>query len=204
VYFLTRSPRYFFDLNTIRERRQPDEQSVTRTVSSSYPPREAVPSLNGGSTPRVDLNQGLSAMKAAGRDTHPLGKNPGDVWSLPTANYRGAHFATFPPELIRRPLLATCPERVCTRCGTPWHYAEQRIDGRRLAIGRLRPACDCRADWRPGVVLDPFLGTGTVALAAEAYGRDWLGIELNPGYAALAESRIAKHRAAAPPIANST
>lgn len=199
VYFLTRSPRYFFDLNAIREFHRPDEKQPIRTASSSYPPKAAVPTLNGGSTPRVDLNRGLSAMKAAGRDTHPLGKNPGDVWWLTTANYRGAHFATFPPELIRRPLLATCPERVCVRCDTPWRRAEQVIDGRRLAIGSLRPICNCRAAWQPGVVLDPFMGSGTVALAAEEHSRDWLGIELNPAYAAPAETRIAKRREAAEP-----
>jgi site-specific DNA-methyltransferase (adenine-specific) len=43
-------------------------------------------------------------------------------------------------------------------------------------------------------VLDPFIGSGTVAIAAETHGRDWLGIELNPDYAALAEQRIAEWR----------
>lgn len=28
---------------------------------------------------------------------HPYGKNPGDVWTLPTAAFKGAHFAVFPP-----------------------------------------------------------------------------------------------------------
>jgi site-specific DNA-methyltransferase (adenine-specific) len=134
-------------------------------------------------------------MKAAGRERHPLGKNPGDVWSLATASYRGAHFATFPIELIRRPLLATCPERLCAACSAPWQRARQVIDGRALATGPLRPACDCRTGWRPGVVLDPFMGSGTVALAAEQHRRDWVGIELNPDYAALAEQRLAAWRA---------
>ena len=46
----------------------------------------------------------------------------------------------------------------------------------------------------PGVVLDPFMGSGTVAIAAEQLGRDWLGIELNPAYAQLARERIANAR----------
>jgi DNA modification methylase len=203
IYFLTRSARYFFDLDAIRDAGPGDGKRLPHTISRSYPPRSAVPRLHHGTTPRVDLNQGLAAMKAAGRDTHPLGKNPGDVWTMPTANYRGAHFATFPLELIRRPLLATCPERVCVRCGAPWEHAEREIDGRMLSIGGLQPACTCRADWRPGVVLDPFMGAGTVAVAAEAHGRDWLGIELNPAYAALAERRIARHRDAAIPTEDS-
>lgn len=194
VYFFTRTPRYHFDLDAIREPVITARPTSRRTVGRAYPPRPAVPSLGNGTAPRIDLNEGLARMKASGQDSHPLGKNPGDLWSIPTASYRGAHFATFPLELVRRPLLATCPERVCTTCGAAWRRASQVIDGRRLAIGSLQAACD-HADWRPGRVLDPFLGSGTVALAAERYGRDWLGIELNPAYAALAEQRLAESRA---------
>ena len=122
------------------------------------------------------------------------------MWAQASGHYRGAHFATFPVELVRRPLLATCPELVCADCGTPWQRATQRLHGRRLATGALRPACDCHGSGnavsQPGVVLDPFLGAGTVALAAEQHGRDWVGIELNPVYAALAERRLADFRAA--------
>ncbi len=40
---------------------------------------------------------------------NPKGKNPGDVWYIPTAPYPESHFATFPLELVRRPILAGCP-----------------------------------------------------------------------------------------------
>ena len=40
------------------------------------------------------------------------------------------------------------------------------------------------------MVLDPFGGSGTVALVAERLGRDAVLCELNPEYAALAERRI--------------
>src|SRR5262249_2518006 len=120
--------------------------------------------------------------------------NPGDCWKLATASYHGAHFATFPIQLIRRPLLSTCPERVCVTCGTPWRRASQVIQGRRLAVGPLRPACP-HTSWRRGRVLDPFLGAGTVAIAAEQHGRDWLGVEINAEYAELAEQRLRDWRA---------
>jgi site-specific DNA-methyltransferase (adenine-specific) len=42
----------------------------------------------------------------------------------------------------------------------------------------------------PGVVLDPFFGTGTVGVVAQRHGRDWVGIELNPAYVQLAEDRL--------------
>ena len=50
--------------------------------------------------------------------------------------------------------------------------------------------CGCQAPARSGVVLDPFFGAGTVALTAQQYGRDWLGIELNPEYVGLASDRL--------------
>ena len=42
-----------------------------------------------------------------------------------------------------------------------------------------------------GIVLDPFLGSGTTALAARRLGRRWIGIELNPAYVTMAEQRLA-------------
>jgi DNA modification methylase len=107
-----------------------------------------------------------------------LGKNPGDVWSIATRGFRGAHFATFPPELVRRPILATCPAVVCTACG----------QGQKVSTGTL--GCDCQAPARRGLVLDPFFGVGTVGLVAQELGRDWLGIELSPAYVRLAEQRL--------------
>ena len=56
-------------------------------------------------------------------------------------------------------------------------------------VGALVP-CGCQASTLPGVVLDPFCGTGTVGAVASGLGRDWIGIELNPDYVALAERRL--------------
>jgi len=43
---------------------------------------------------------------------------------------------------------------------------------------------------KDGVVLDPFMGAGTVGLVAQRLGRSAIGIELNPTYAEIAERRI--------------
>jgi len=47
-------------------------------------------------------------------------------------------------------------------------------------------ACSREGD----IVLDPFLGSGTVAGVAERLNRKWIGIELNPAYADLVPKRI--------------
>ncbi|OLT23162.1 DNA methylase N-4 [Pseudonocardia sp. CNS-139] len=192
VLFLTRQRDYYFDLDAIRVSASTPPRRPGRIVRPLYPPPDAVPYRE--HTPRVDLNHGLAELRASGQESHPLGKNPGDVWHLATAAYRGAHFAVFPADLVARPLLATCPERLCTDCGTPWQRARQRRDGRLLAIGPLQPDCACHTGWVPGVVLDPFMGSGTTAVVAEAHGRDWVGIELNPAYVDLAERRLAAAR----------
>ena len=43
-----------------------------------------------------------------------------------------------------------------------------------------------------GVVLDPFMGSGTTAQVAQNLGRQWIGIELNPDYIALQSARTAQ------------
>ncbi|MEQ3551777.1 site-specific DNA-methyltransferase [Pseudonocardia nematodicida] len=195
VLLLTKRPHYYFDLDAIRVPATTSAVPPNRASTAArphYPPMDAVP--HHGRSPRVDLNRGLASLKAAGLQHHPLGRNPGDVWQFSTASYRGAHFAVFPADLARRPVLAGTPERRCTSCATPWRRAPQRRGTRLLAVGPLRPVCTCRSPWQPGVVLDPFMGTGTVATVAEAADRDWLGIELNPTYGALAWSRIAAAR----------
>ncbi len=84
-------------------------------------------------------------------------RNKRSVWAIATMPYTEAHFATFPPDLIRPPILAGS------------------------AAG--------------DIVLDPFMGAGTTALVAAQYDRRFLGIELNAGYVAMAEKRIAHEMA---------
>lgn len=54
--------------------------------------------------------------------------------------------------------------------------------------------CTCGAETAPGTVLDPFTGSGTTGAVACRLGRNFVGIELNPEYAEMAERRIAPHR----------
>lgn len=62
---------------------------------------------------------------------------------------------------------------------------------RSITLG-FAPICTCGAGTRPGVVLDPFMGSGTTALVARAEGRDFLGCDLNPEYVAICEKRLAE------------
>ncbi len=54
-----------------------------------------------------------------------------------------------------------------------------------------RQSCSCpAAEPRPGVVLDPFAGSGRTLIAASRLNLDGVGIELNPGYVTMAEKLI--------------
>ncbi len=49
--------------------------------------------------------------------------------------------------------------------------------------------------FKDDLVLDPFLGSGSTAIAAAQTGRHYVGYEIDQQYAALAENRIASARA---------
>lgn len=181
VYLFVKRSSYYFDLDAIRE---PLVSSGRRARSGSRTPARELGRLSGS-------RDGLLRLTREGRSGHPLGKNPSDVWRLGSSSYRGAHFATFPAELVRRPILAGCPPMVCTSCGRPWRRSTAPVvyvDGQPQA--RPFVSCGCGAPTRPGLVLDPFGGSGTVAEVARSLGRDWLLIELNPDYARLARTRL--------------
>jgi len=90
LFLFSRSRRYEFDLDAIRE----PQQSLGERHEGRSGYRDEHPSKG-----RINT-----------RTLNPLGGNPGDLWSIPTSPYPGAHFAVFPPELPRRCILAGCPE----------------------------------------------------------------------------------------------
>ena len=94
VFLLTKSPRYWFDLDAIREPAG-DYEGVT------WADRKAAGEpLRRGSRPRMGEMTQFRAAEG--------GKNPGDVWSIPTVPFPGAHFAVFPPAIPERCILAGC------------------------------------------------------------------------------------------------
>jgi DNA modification methylase len=142
------------------------------------------------------------------------------VWNIPTKPYPEAHFATFPPDMITPIIRSSCPEHTCTNCGKPklkqyevtkkgsakdttaymesigssLSHAHTRERGsitpdKRKFIGYI-PQCTCNAPFTPGLVLDPFFGSGTTGLVALQNNRHFIGIELKPEYAKLATDRL--------------
>lgn len=74
------------------------------------------------------------------------------------------------------------PSDVFTRFDTDRHYAAFPVEiARRIILGWCPPE---------GVVLDPFGGSGTVALAAKVLGYDAISMDLSAGYTRLAKWRV--------------
>ncbi|RIS81312.1 DNA-methyltransferase [Mycobacteroides abscessus] len=185
VYVLTKQPAYFFDLDAIRK---PHRTASVKTGPAASTRRETWRGPNGMAA------TGLQVLKAQGIVGHPLGKNPGDVWTIAPGGYRSRHRATFPVALAQRMIAAGCPEARCSRCRLPCKRNVIRALGGTAIRTALAPTCDCSAPHEPGMVLDPFMGSGTTAVAAEHLHRDWVGIELNPEFAHLARTRVAEAR----------
>lgn len=184
IYVFAKQPTYFFDLDAIREPHQ----------SRASKPR-AIPTTTNDAWrgPNADTDRGLNQLKAEGRVGHPLGKNPGDVWRIAPRPVPG-HHAVYPTALALRAVAAGCPESRCSRCRQPWRRSVLRALGGTAVRSALAPSCECTRRSESGLVLDPFMGSGTTAIAAEQLKRHWLGIELNANFAALAEARIAAAR----------
>jgi DNA modification methylase len=135
------------------------------------------------------------------------------VWKIASKPFPEAHFATYPEELCETPIKAGCPEAICQKCGKPrtliietsggtigksWHdHSNDLVDGMtRIDYGSLASAGEepyqrvCNVGFKPGIVLDPFMGAGTTALVALKLNRTFLGVELNQDYIDIANARI--------------
>jgi DNA modification methylase len=141
----------------------------------------------------------------------PEGRNRRCVWRIATQPFQGAHFATFPEKLVEIPIEAGCPRFVCAGCGkrqrnmqrittngrlsTKQHTRNPRSTRQRLSEYRIPTACNhlecaCDGSAQPGVVLDPFCGSGTTGLVAQKLCRRFIGIELNRTYVKMAHQRL--------------
>jgi hypothetical protein len=188
----------YFDLDAVRTPHRRDYSLETKR--------------HGIGPAETNRNHGRDEYTNSGNEA---GAPPLDWWQIPTQPYPGAHYATWPEQLCVTPIKSMCPQRVCTVCGKPSRrivehdYKPDDSGGgsghtdngcgqiaRRLPT-RLAVATetlgwsDCgHNQWRPGLVLDPFAGSGTTLQVATGHGLDAIGIDLDPRNAQLAVDRV--------------
>lgn len=207
IFLLSKSRKYFFDNEAIKE--------PTVTKDNSVRDRDNT-RLNNvtGRTKQQGLKQNDYAMR-----------NKRSVWTVTTKPYKGAHFATFPKDLIEPCIRAGTSEKGhCPECGARWKrmkidtgerrdvevytsdavkdYEEAGVqnpsDTKRRVLESMAkiyefewiPTCECGVEPVPDIVFDPFMGSGTTAQVAIENGRQYMGCELNPSYSELQQERI--------------
>lgn len=119
---------------------------------------------------------------------HPFGKNPGSVWQINTDPFAGqkiTHTSPYPINLIKKVISFSTPLYVCSKCFLP----SAEIYNRNKAKLQL-VKCSCNDEQVKGIVLDPFMGSGTTALASIDLNRDFCGFEINKEYVVEANKRI--------------
>lgn len=103
LFLLAKRPRYFYDPDAIRE------------------PDCGIAAGNGYARPeRISYRDQHGARGQHAHWRPGGGRNRRDVWSITSRPFRGAHIATFPPELVEPCILAGSSPTACGVCGAPW------------------------------------------------------------------------------------
>ena len=109
LFLLAKSARYYYDAEAVKE-------------GSEMKPQ------NRYTDGRGVKDEGYQPHRKAPGMTAPAGRNRRSVWTIATAPYAGAHFATYPPALVEPCLLAgTSARGVCPACGAPWERVVERV-----------------------------------------------------------------------------
>lgn len=95
LFLFSRQERYYYDVDALRE-------PVTSTGGACFGKQRIATDGTGAQSRRL---------QSASQRNHPLGKNKRSVWRVPVRSFPGAHFAVFPPDLIRPCILAGCPKQ---------------------------------------------------------------------------------------------
>lgn len=129
IFLLTKSPRYYFDAIAIQE-------PVSGTANSR----------GNGINPKAKKNSsGAKQNESFSGAINGMvsDRNKRSVWSVTTKSYSGAHFATFPPNLIEPCVLSgTSAHGCCQQCGAPWKRVleKERVatrPGNKTKVGRV-------------------------------------------------------------------
>lgn len=202
----TRSPKRWFDLTAVRH---PSEHLSPGGVNRGNITGTDERRREGGAT------SNMTGGNPAGAPPLDCWNDSHDTWTVTTQPSSLAHYAMWPPRLAERLILSMCPAEVCQTCGEP----RRRVERSERVVTQPQRASnaarsndpgfgnqghttyatvgwtDCGHDnYRPGVVLDPFAGTGTTLAVAECHGRDSIGIDLDERNRALLEPRLAEVR----------
>jgi len=99
IFFMTKSEKYYFDLDAIRDKHK--HSNDKRNDGNRHEYSDNVKSQN---------NEWIASNAVS---FNPIGKNPGsvsDFWDITTKGNSSKHYASYNMDLIKKPILAGCPE----------------------------------------------------------------------------------------------
>jgi DNA modification methylase len=124
LFLLSKSERYFYDADAIAE---PASENTHSRGTKLVTPKSA---------PEDSMVRAKESWHASTGD-HVSTRNKRSVWTVATAPFAQAHFATFPPALIEPAIRAGTSERgCCVACGTPWIRIVARSRSNESGSGR--------------------------------------------------------------------
>ena len=126
IFLLSKSAKYYYDSEAVKE------ESVYPEGSRKDEPK--------GSFKGKYHDSGLQDSFRAIRNF----RNKRDVWTVTTKPYKGAHYATFNPELIKPCILAGAPETCCAKCGAPYERIVNRVVGTSKPCPKTQDAHEAR------------------------------------------------------------
>ena len=121
IFLLTKSARYFYDNEAVKER---GVMVAGDSAGSAQRDTQETHGLGGGNS---GINLAKQKLAAELRKNGYSMRNKRSVWTVTTKPVRGAHFATFPPDLIEPCILAGSATKCCAVCGAPWERVVERV-----------------------------------------------------------------------------
>jgi DNA modification methylase len=124
IFMFSKRPRYYYDAEAVKTMGKNPEDDVRRIAQQSTAVKSSPDTLRNGLRPRgaarphQGFNERWDAMPRS--EQVSMGANKRSVWEVATKPYQGAHFATFPPDLIVDYIKAGVPEQCCGDCGAPF------------------------------------------------------------------------------------
>lgn len=109
LYMFSRSARYAYDMDAIKEPASENGHGGAK-ANSGKKAKAALgltPRQRGHDRPHTGFNTHWDAMNHSEQCAGL--RQPRSVWTVTPKPFKGAHFATFPPDLIRPCILAGCP-----------------------------------------------------------------------------------------------
>lgn len=137
VFLLSKSSRYYCDMNEVAEESAP--ASAAR-YAYGFNKVDRSGKLEGGSSHSKGKGADGGMLTPTGR------RNRRSVWLIPPVPYKGAHFATMPPELVETCIKAgTSPQGQCASCSKPW--VATRVKGEPLVEQQRASGADAQGEY---------------------------------------------------------